>query len=81
MNQTTFVDNLTSAPPVATFTTPTVQAQFISGVSDLVVYGLFIGLMILILFTYVLSRMIKNPKIKSKFARKSSFGTLQTVQT
>ena len=44
----------------------------------LIAIGAFLGLCIFVLIT---SRFIKTPKIHSKFGRKNSFGTLNTVNT
>ena len=45
------------------------------------ILSLLSGLVLLCLFTFIASKMLKNPKINSKFGRRNSFGTLMTVQT
>ena len=45
------------------------------------IYALIGGLALLCLATIAASMIFKNPKIKSKYGRKNSFGTLYTVNT
>ena len=49
--------------------------------NSLIVYLLIAGIVVLCAILVVSSRFVKNPKINSKFGRKNSFGTLNTVQT
>ena len=50
-------------------------------VSPWLIIGLIIGLVSVILLTFVASKIFKHPELHSRFGRKNSFGTLNTVAT
>ena len=50
-------------------------------VSPWLIIGLVIGLGSVILLTFVASKIFKHPELHSRFGRKNSFGTLNTVAT
>ena len=52
-----------------------------NNVSPVLIYGLMGGLGVLCIVVVATSLLIKNPKMHSKFGRKNSFGTLNTVNT
>ena len=51
------------------------------GISQWVLIALFGGFVGLCILTFVASKIFKHPKIHSKFGRKNSFGTLNTMNT
>ena len=74
-------DNISSAP-ISSITVPTLKPNSNTApavASYIIVLVLFGGLLLISIVAFIAGKLMKDPKIKTKFTRKNSYGTLYTV--